>query len=85
MKTNKDVYSSLCEREILESLNNIVEVYLEVEDIVDKEIYQGELAKKFIAKSGFNFFRKCLKFFKTLTGKYSRFCLQLYNLFNLSQ
>ena len=46
MKTNQDVYSSLCEREILESLNNIVEVYLEVEDIVDKEIYQGELAKK---------------------------------------
>lgn len=57
METNKDVYSSLCEREILESLNNIVEVYLEVEDIVDKEIYQGELAKKFIAKSGFNFFK----------------------------
>ncbi len=57
MKTNQDVYSSLCEREILESLNNIVEVYLEVEDIVDKEIYQKELAKKFIAKSGFNFLK----------------------------
>lgn len=57
MKTNQDVYSSLCEREILESLNNIVEVYLEVEDIVDKEIYQGELAKKFIAKSSFNFLK----------------------------
>ena len=57
MKTNQDVYSSLCEREILESLNNIFEVYLEVEDIVDKEIYQGELARKFIAKSSFNFLK----------------------------
>lgn len=56
-KYDNDNYSVIYEREILESLNKILEGYSELERVIGDELYQLELSKRFLKNTGNNVFK----------------------------
>lgn len=56
-KYDNDNYSVIYEREILESLNKILEGYSELEKVIGDELYQLDLSKRFLKNTGNNVFK----------------------------